>query len=1087
MLENTSVASLSDLKRFLSDDSGKNCNDKSYIMYHCHSDYSLNDSCTKYQEYINLAVDNKMKAISFSEHGKPLNWTEKWGACKEAGIKYIHSVEVYLTEALSVKVLDPKGNGVDEYIDTKVRDNYHTVLMAKNYEGVKEINKLIKLSTDEDHFYYKNRITFDEFLSTSENIISTSACLASPLNHLPEDHPKYMDLAKKYTFLEVQYHNCEEQIEFNKKLLRLSKEIGTPLIAGTDTHSSNLYKQECRSVLIGMKGMSYDNEDDFDLSFKTYNELVDAFAEQNSIPEKEYLKAIENTNLLYDMVEDFDLDVSIKYPILYGTRDEDDRKFAERVERMFAEKIQSGIITPNQVEPFRKAIEEEMAVFRKLEMTGFMLSMSEILTWCKENDIAIGTARGSVGGSRIAYITDIIDLNPETWKTVFSRFANESRKEIGDIDIDCIDSDRPAIFNYIKERFGEEKTARVASFGTMQSKAVIDGIGRYLTNKWLEENPGRDKSESPWSLAKIKDIKSLFSSDEEKARKKYPELFRYYDGLANVKISQSVHAAGMVISPITLEDNFGVFYKDGETCLLLDMENVHDFTGLAKYDFLILKTVTVIRDTCNYIGTKYPKTHEINWEDQAVWDNMITSPEGIFQMESAFAFQNLQKFAPKNIFDMSLVTACIRPSGSSYRDDLLSRKIHKNPSEIIDNMLADNLGYLIYQEDTIKFLQQICGLSGSDSDNIRRAIGRKQKDRLDAAMPSILEGYCSKSSQPREIAEAEAKEFLQVIEDSASYQFGYNHSIAYCLLGYLCAYYRHYYPLEFLTSFLNNAANEEDIKNGTLYAKKIGVRITSPKWGIAKGEYFYDTETMTICKGMGSIKYMNSDISDELYRISHNGEFNTFIDVLKALKDSNINSRQVEILIKIDFFSAFGNQRELLRICELYTDMFNSGEASKISKEKVSNPIIESIVAKYSTGMTKAGKPAKSYTITDMDSILKEVEASILATNLEDLSDVIKIQNFKEYMGYVGYTSDKEEDRRKLYVLEIYPLCRKADGVQFGYSVITKSIGSGIESRFTVFNRVFKKDPIEKNDIIYCTEYKRDGEYFTLTGYTHIY
>ena len=405
---------------------------KPYIMFHCHSDYSLNDSCTKYQEYIQLAVDNGMRALSISEHGKPLNWTEKWSACKEAGLKYIHSVEVYLTEALTVKVLDPKGNGIDEYIDVKVRDNYHTILMAKNYEGVKEINKLIKLSTDEDHFYYKNRITFDEFLALSDNIISTSACIASPLNKLPVDHPKYMELAKKYTFLEVQYHDCPEQIEFNKKLLALSKEIGTPLIAGTDTHSSNQYKQECRSVLMGMKGMSFDGEDDFDLSFKTYDELVEAFEKQDAIPREEYIKAIENTNLLYDMVEDFELDTTIKYPILYGTREEDDRRFAERVEKMFEDKISTGIILPNQIEAFRKAIDEEMAVFRKLEMTGFMLSMSEILTWCKENNIAIGTARGSVGGSRIAYITDIIDLNPETWKTVFSRFANESRKEIGD-------------------------------------------------------------------------------------------------------------------------------------------------------------------------------------------------------------------------------------------------------------------------------------------------------------------------------------------------------------------------------------------------------------------------------------------------------------------------------------------------------------------------------------------------------------------------------------------------------------------------------------------------------------------------------
>lgn len=723
-------------------------------MYHCHTELSLLDSCTKYQDYVDLAVKNGSKALSISEHGKPLNWTEKWNACKQAGLRYIHSVEIYLTESL----------------DEKVRDNYHTVLMAKNMDGLRELNSLVSLSCDKDHFYYTNRLTFDEFLQISNNIISTSACLASPLNKLPDTHPRYMELAKKYDFLEVQAHNHPEQIEFNKRLAKIAKELGKPLIAGTDTHSSSKYKAECRAVLLAAKHKSYGDEDAFDLTYKTYDELVDMFKAQGALSEDEYMAAIENTNLLYDMTEDIELDTSIKYPILYGTRQADSDKFTETVWRKLDEKLESGVIPREQEEAFRSAIEEEMRVFRKLKMDGFMLSMSELICWCKEQGMAIGTARGSVGGSRVAYVADIIDLNPETWHTVFSRFCNEDRVEIGDIDIDCVESDRPAIFKHITSRFGEDKTARVASFGTMQSKGLIDGVGRALSFRW--ENEHGASNDNPWSLNNVAKIKSEFESDAEKTKKKYPELFYYYDGLIDTKISQSVHPAGMVISPITLVDNFGVFDKDGDNCLLLDMENIHDFTGLAKYDFLILKTVQVIRDTCRYLNKPYPKTHEINWDDEAVWADMIKNPSGIFQFEGAFAFECLKKFNPKSIFDMSIVTACIRPSGSSYRDALLARQIHKNPSELIDELLKDNLGYLIYQEDTIKFLQQICGLSGSEADNIRRAIGRKQKDRLDKAMPSILEGYCNKSPKPRDEAEKEAKEFLQVIEDSASYQFG---------------------------------------------------------------------------------------------------------------------------------------------------------------------------------------------------------------------------------------------------------------------------------------------------------------------------
>lgn len=640
----------------------------------------------------------------------------------------------------------------------------------------------------------------------------------------------------------------------------------------------------------------------------------------------------------------------------------------------------------------------------------------------------------------------------------------------------------------------------------MQSKGVIDDVGRALAIRWTKEHPDagvikgyhpldggqgyyKDDSDSnPWSLTNIARIKNEFDSDPEKTKKKYPEIFYYYDGLIDTKISQSVHPAGMVISPITLADNFGVFDKDNENCLMLDMENIHDYTGLAKYDFLILKTVQVIRDTCRYLNRPYPKTHEIDWNDEDVWADMIRDPSGIFQFEGAFAFESLKRFVPKSIFDMSIVTACIRPSGSSYRDKLLARVPHKNPSEIIDELLSDNLGYLIYQEDTIKFLQQICGLSGSEADNIRRAIGRKQRDRLEAALPSILEGYCSKSPQPREVAENEAKEFLQIIEDSASYQFGYNHSVAYCLLGYLCAYYRYYHPIEFITSFLNNAANEEDIRNGTAYANRVGIQVTMPKWGLSKSDYFFDKEKNIIAKGLTSIKFMSAGIAEELYSLAHSKTYTKFVDVLSDIDTkSSLNTRQLDILIKLDFFSDFGNQRELLRITEMFYETFKKGQAKKISKDKIDGTPLEPIVSKYAVGLTKAGQFAKSYTLLDVDSIMRETEDAIKALHMDDLNDLLKVRNFVDVMGYVGYVSGKDEDRRKLYVMDLFPVCRKKDGKQFGYSVITKSIGSGKESRFTVFNKVFNQDPIHKGDIIYCQSFTREGQYFTMTGYRKIY
>lgn len=1064
-----------------------------YIPFHIHSDYSLLDSCTRYQDYIDLVVRDGARAISISEHGRPLNWVEKYTSCKKAGIRYIHSVEIYLTKSLT----------------EKVRDNYHTVLMARNMEGVKELNRLVSLSNNADHFYYNNRLSFDEFLSVSDNIISTSACLASPLNKLSEDDPYYLRLANKYTFLEIQPHIHPDQVSFNQRLVKLSKQIGKPLIAGTDTHSSSAYKAECRSILLLAKHKSYGDEDAFDLSYKTYDELVELFQKQGALTEDEYMTALDNTNLLYDMTEDIELDTSIKYPILYGSREEDDRRFCELVETKFADKLEKGIIPRSQESAFREAINEELRVLRKLEMTGFMLSMAEIISWCRDSGMAVGTARGSVGGSRVAYITDIIDMNPETWGTLFSRFANESRIEPGDIDTDVVDTDRPAIFQHIIDKFGEKYTARVASFGTLKEKATIDEIGRALADRWKKEHPNTEKN-NPWSLQVIADIKSTLSPVIDEAMKvckteaerkkmiaasdvyhslskKYEQLFYYYDGMLETKISQSVHPAGMVISPVVLADEYGVFDKDGERCLTLDMDNAH-LAGLIKYDMLILKSVKVIRDTCRYIGIPYPKTYEIDFDDQQVWDAIGKDQSMIFQFESSFAAQSLKTFRPRSIFDMSLVTACIRPSGASYRNELLQRKTHKNPTPEIDKLLEKNYGYLVYQEDVSKFLMEMCGLSGSKADTVRRGIAKKKMEILESMMPEIIEGYCARSEKPRSEAEREVKEYLKIIEDASAYMFNYSHSVSYCLLGYYYGYFKYYYPLEFITAYLNNAANDEDIATGTNFANRIGIKVTLPKWGISRSTFFFDKEKNIIAKGLSSVKYIGEKVGEELFSLSQSRKYENFTDVLMDISSkTSLDTRQLDILIKIDFFSEFGNQRELFRIAEIYYNTFKEGEAKQIAKEKVDDTPLGAIISTYSVGTTKAGKPSKSYIITDMVSILHETERLVLSLGLNDLNDLFKIRNFTDVMGYAGYVSGKEEDRPKLLVKKVFPARRKKDNAQFGYNIYTQSIGSGKESCFTIFNDLYNLEPVKEDDVILCKSYTQKGRYYTMTSYSHLY
>lgn len=1030
-----------------------------YFCYHKHTDYSLLDSCTNYQDYIDYEVSIGHTATAFTEHGKPSGWVKKKMYCDEKGIKYVHGVECYLTKSL----------------EEKVRDNYHTVLLARNYDGVKEINALISKSTQEDHFYYVNRVTFDEFLQLSDNVIRISACLASPLNQFDKQSPMYEQLAKAYDYYEIQYHNCTEQKEYNLHLWRMANKYGKKLIAATDTHSLNKYKAECRNMLLIYKGKSYGNEDKFDLSYKTYDELVAAFKEQNALPENVYLEAIEETNRLADSIENFELDFKPKYPILYGTVEEDNRRFTERIQDCLKDKL--NIIQPQNLQKYKEAIEEELRVFKKLDMCGFMLSVSELLTWCKENHIPIGVGRGSVCGSVIAYLTNITDVDPIIWDTVFSRFANEDRVELGDVDTDVIAEDRPKIFEYVVGRFGTEKTARVPSYGTLADKATIDGICNALSKLWAAEHGTQN---NPYDLTKAKQIKKEYEASPDKAKKKYPDVFYYYEGLVGTKISQSVHPAGMVISPITLADNFGTFVKDGELCLMIDMDECHD-VGLVKYDFLILKTLGVISDTCKFADAPFPQAHNINFNDQAVWEDMAKNPATIFQMESEFASKSLRQFKPKSIFDMSLVTAAIRPSGASYRQDLLQRKVHKNPSEMIDKLLEKDYGYLVYQESIIAFLQQICGLSGSQADTVRRGIAKKKMDILEKWMPKILDGYCSKSDKSRDVAEKEAKEYLKVIEDASSYMFGRNHSISYCIIGYYCAYYRHYYPLEYVTAFLNNAANEADIVNGTELAKEYKILITPPRFGESAAKYMPHKETNTISKGIETVKYLNAEVSDELYEMSKKG-YSNFLDILYDVSKTSLNSRQLQVLVKIGYFANYGNIRELLKIVEVF-DYFKGGAISSIKSEDIEKAWWGSIAKKYSSNIGKNGNPLKTYKVNDGNAILRDVCDEILKMDIPDLSDKLKMAAQKDYLGYIDLTTGKEEDRCKLIIEKVIPL-RKTGESPWGYAVFTKSIGSGKASRLTVKARVFESDPLNELNIIYAKSVQKNKSgYWYLIDY----
>lgn len=1003
-----------------------------YVAYHVHDDCSLLDSCTKYTEYIDRAVELGQKAIAITNHGNVYNWLERKIYAEERGIKMLTGMECYITE-----------DACDGTETEKHRDNYHTILIAKNPDGEKELFRLFDTSSKPDHQYYNKRISMNELFALSDNIYKISACLASPLNKLRNkpDKAELLDkLLSVYDYYEIQPHNNVDQKEYNLWLYEMSKKYSKPLIAATDTHSLNQYKAECRKILMLAKNIKYATEDESDLTYKSYDELCEMFRAQDILPEDVWLEAIENTNVMADSVIPSEIDRTLKYPELYG--DKDEQVLQERVDRMYKEKVDKGIIedTPE----FRARIQEEMTVFKQVNYIGFMLFMSEMATWCWDNGIPLGFCRGSVGGSAVAYIIDIIDVNPMRWNTVFSRFCNLDRAgtEVGDIDIDISPSQRSLVQEYIMNRFGVDKTGYVLSIGTISDKGTIDEIGRALN----------------YPLNKVVQIKDEYGSNPDATKEKYAELFYYFDGLNGTNISQSMHPAGVIASPISLTDNYGSFWNDGKHILAINMEEAH-VLQLAKYDCLGLKNIEIIKDCCEYAGIKYPKSHEIDWEDKAVWEHITDSPIGIFQFEGEYAFGLLKRYKPTMITHMSTVNASLRPSGESYREALISHKPCKNPSPMIDELLKDNDGYLIFQEDTIKFLQNICGLTGAEADNVRRAIGRKQVDRLQAALPKILDGYCKMSPQPREVAEQEAKQFLQIIEDSASYQFGYNHSTGYSMVGYLCGYLRYYYPLEFIAAYLKNADGEKDIANGTELAKQLGIEIKPIKFRHSSDKYTCDKPNKTIYKSVSSVKYLNSAVAKVLYDM-RDWHFDSFIDFLKV---NPCNTRQTEILVRLDFFSEFGKSAKLLAIHDLFQKFFSRKDGGYVSKKSIKKTAIEPFsIEQLNQLCTK--ETATAYQFDDLTPLIAEYTLTI---NDEDITPVEKIEAQLEYLGYIAATG-RESDRRIGYVRAVYPCKRKADNKTWAYKVSVTFLGKGKDSDLTIYKVRYDKCKLQKGDIFYA-------------------
>lgn len=901
---------------------------KNYTVFHLHDDLSnpttTIDSTSKYKDYIKKAKNYGMKSIAFSNHGNVFNWIARKKEVEKEGMKYIHATEAYVTKSL----------------DKKVRDNYHVVLVALNHDGVREINYLmsdkVAFNKTDGHFYYNPRITYHELKNTSNNIAISSACLGGILNSNDEelelDFIDFMTKNKHRCFLEIQHHLVKDQITYNEKLYKIAQSTGIRLITGTDTHSLDENYARGRVALQRANGIRFDNEDGWDLTFKSYNELIKVYEKQNSLSSDVYLQAIENTNVLSDMVEEFTLDTTNKYP-----------KFYENSEELLMQRIidripKLKINSKKNKNVYLNRIKEEFEVYKQLNAIDFMLFQDDMLEYARQNGIKHGYGRGSVNGSLIAYILGVTYMDSIKHNLSFFRFLNPHRVSLCDIDIDYEPSRRQEMIDWV---FNHPKVHPygIITFNTIAKLGSIDELGRAFKIP----------------LGEVKLIKaSLNTDDEVKYRSKYSELFELIPYIEGTIKSVGFHPSGYLISPYEIQSDVGTFIGDGYVVAQCNMKEL-DSLNYVKLDILGLSNIEIINKTCELAGIDRINPDDVDDEDDEVWENITKSGIGIFQFEKESSHDKLAKLLSKEVLNkiqakipnvrridlLAAMNGVIRPSGDPIREQFINGDVFDNHNKEVDSFLADTLSYCIYQEQIMLYLNKFCGYSEAESDLVRRRIGKKTG--TEDLLPEIKERFVSYMLSKGDEYTTEELEytidlFIEVVKASQDYSFSKNHSMPYSYTGYIAAYLRTHYPLEFITAELT--CNEGDMVKTAKIMEYMNlytdITIKDLQFGYSKDDYAPNRKDNSIYKGFRSVKGMNKSETQGL-EVLYDKKYNTFTDVLvDIVEQTKTNAGQVETLIKLGFFNNFGGGKKLLTIWDnFYNAKGSVYKASHTDKTKL--------------------------------------------------------------------------------------------------------------------------------------------------------
>ena len=1029
-----------------------------YNNFHKHTHYSnirSLDCISKPEDYIKRAVELGHTTYFTTEHGFQGNIYEAHTLCEQYNLQCIYGVEAYY---------------VNNMHDKSSRSNYHLMLVAMTDNGRKEINKIMSLANT-DGFYYKPRIDLKCLLSlTPSDVVITTACVTSPM-FKGEDweesflKPVYNHFGKNF-YLEVQNHNELVQIRHNEKLLKVKEKYSIGLIHANDSHYIRPEDAKYRDLFLNAKGMHYEDENNFILDYPDADTVIERYRAQGVLNDEQIKEALENT-LIFDNAESIKLDKEFKIPKikedvlkkeLHNSKldcSNDNLILREIIKRAWSK--EKGNVRAKRIPEYQKAIYYETDIVEKCGMARYFILNHIIVKKAIEEYDAVLTRSGR--GSAVSfYINKLLGLTEvDRLKAPISlyptRFMSAERilssRSLPDIDLNW--ADVSPVIKASKDILGEDGIYYMVAYKPLQESSAF--------RLWCKANG--------YHIDEYNEVaKDLENHLEDKRWKQIIEDSKIFRGVIE-SIAPSPCSFLLLDKPISEE--VGLIRVGNAAnytmCCALDGYNCDVYKYL-KDDFLTVKVYEIIDKVYKLIGRPIDDISTlINNCDDKVWDvyaNALTTT--INQSDSDFGKQTLKRYKPTSLAEMSAWVAAIRPGFASLLNNFLDRLPYTTGVKELDDILEDSFHYLIYQESIMKYLVWLGIEEKGTYDIIKKIAKKKFKEKeLEELKSKLLQGWVKNVG-----TEDGFSETWQVVEDAAHYSFNASHSLSVAIDSIYGAYLKSHYPLEYFTVVLTLYADDIDRTSKLIEELPyFDVSIRPVKYSKSGSSYTMDKDNNVIYKGISSIKYCNSQIAEELLELSKN-KYDSFMDLLKDIKEkTSVNSRQLDILIRLNFFDAFGKNKALLKMADIYDKFAN---VKVISKKKVEElELSDYILEKHCKKQTKS-----QWRDIDNNGLIKELCERV---DNESLGIVEQISSEIEFLGYADYTNKDISD--SYYIVTTFDDGRSATRP---YCTLYRICdGEKIETRVNR-SEIFKRNPFGLYSVISMPiityEYKKikDGD-----------